>query len=520
MLVLAACGGGSSGGGSGKGAVSVIITDDLTQNYKEVWVTLYSIEAHGDTGDVTLYDNKDGEVINLANLSGVGSLLSVDSVPAGTYTAFDVKLGTQVNLVSNDAASTTTTASFVSNGTSDTVQFDVKGNLVVAGGAVTSFALDFDLKHFTLNADGQIVPTIFHVRDIAQTLKQTMARMTGEITALTDTGFTLHTADGMDINVVLNANALKMVDDGTSLDKLTVGMTVKVIGSYDPDTLTIEAITVAMKSSSSDAMSGTVEVKGVITAVDTTTGMFTLNVKDADFMPGSDTLDVTYDSNTTFACGSADLLAVDQTVEVRGTLSTDGSSLTAMVIEIEGANNQDGMYHNYAEVKGSVVDLTGNNLTLTVDKVSGLDVAVGDKYTVDISNAFIKGGTLADIVADANVDVKGVLDDTGNFHAAIVDIETNMTGGSPTMGMNNSVLLGTVTAIDASSMTITVGMSMNVTGVNVGDSVTIALTADTTYNNDMVPVVDNIAEVHVATTDTGLVAQEVAVENNPMPSTM
>ena len=78
-------------------------------------------------------------------------------------------------------------------------------------------------------------------------------------------------------------------------------------------------------------------------------------------------------------------------------------------------------------------------------------------------------------------------------------------------------VFGTVTAIDASSMTITVNMSMKLPSVMSGDSVTIALTADTTYNNDMVPVVNDLVDVRVTTTDTGLAAQEVTVENSPMP---
>ena len=513
LIMLAACGGNTSspGGSQNNGTVSVIATDDLTQNFSEVWVTLYAIEAKGDNGNVTLFDNKDGQVINLADLNGVGSLLSVTTVPAGSYNSFDVKMGSEVNLVAPDG--TTTTHSFVTDANSTMVNFEVKGDLVVADGAVTSFALDFDLSNFIINADGIIVPKIFHVKDISKSIKQTMAKMTGQITALTDTGFTLHDTDGMDINVVLNANALKMYDDGMSLDTLAVGMTVKVIGSYDPDTMTIEAITVAMQTPSSDAMAGSVEVKGVVTA--TSAGMFTINLKDADFMPSTDTMDVTYDDTTTFASGSADLLAVDQTVEVRGMRATDGS-LTAMVIEIEGADMMGGANHNYADIKGGVVSLTDNTLTVMVDKVSGLDVTVGSNYDVDITNVFIKNGTLADIVAGAKVDVKGSVDSKGQFHACILEI--NPDTGTTGMGMmTDQAVFGTVTAIDASSMTITVNMSMNLPSVMSGDSVIVALTADTTYNNDMVPVVNDLVNVHVTTTDTGLAAQEVTVENSPMP---
>jgi len=520
LLMLAACGGTTSttptDGLNGNGQVSVIVTDDLTLDYSEVWVTLYAIQAKGDNGEVTLFENKDGEVINLAELNGVGSLLSVASIPAGTYTSFEVKLAPEVNLVALDGS--TETRSFVTNGSSGTVSFEVNGELVVADGAVASFALDFDLSNFIINADGMVVPKIVHVKDMMKTMKQTMAKLTGEITAVSDTGFTLHTADGTDISVTLNDNAIMLYDDGLSLDMLETGMTVKVFGSYDPDTLSIEAIKVVLKSSGDASMDGVVEVKGIITAI--TDNTFTINLKDAEYMPGTDSIDVTINDLTRFARGSLDILAVDQVVEVKGMLESDGS-LTAQVIEIEGAGKEGDAYHAYGEIKGTVVSLTDNTLVLTADKVCGLDVAAGSEYSVDITDVFIKHGSLSDVVAGATVEVKGALDDMGQFHASILEIDSSDMGmGKGGMGMPDQVVFGTVSAIDTTSLTVTVTSSTNLPMIMVGDTVTVALTADTVFSGDVMPVVDNSVEIHVTSTMAGIVATEVSVDSSPAPATL
>lgn len=428
ISLFTACGGSSnqpasnpsSTGNVHSGQAAVVVTDDLTTAYSEVWVTLYSIEASNGTETVKLFDNPSGEVINLAELSGVGSLLSLMSLPSGTYTNFEVTLDRTVTLVTNTGA--TETHQIASTSDSPVVSFSLTGELVIADGVVSTFALDFDLGKFTINAAGDIVPVVNQMKNMKDALKQTRTKLRGEVQSLTDTGIILLTNEGTEVTVVFDEYTIVLLEDGLALTDLAPGMKVKVFGSVDTETMVITATKVIIDSPDSDADSSTVELEGTITAIDG--NALTVDVKHAEFMPESNTLTITITESTNFSRGSADLLALGQDIEVKGTLQADGS-ITAISVEIEGAGHDTTATDVYAEIKGSVVSLDGTNLTLTVNHVDGLDLATGSETVIDIASAFIKDGTIDDLMTDVMVEIKGTVDDMGTFNATMVEIKNS-----------------------------------------------------------------------------------------------
>ena len=59
------------------GAVSVLITDNRSAEYSEVWVTIKEVKAVSASGEtVTLYDDPAGAAYNLTQLVDVGALLN------------------------------------------------------------------------------------------------------------------------------------------------------------------------------------------------------------------------------------------------------------------------------------------------------------------------------------------------------------------------------------------------------------------------------------------------------------
>lgn len=436
LFAFAACGGSSSTpttngtGNSNAGKVAVVVTDNLTTDYSEVWVTLFSIEASDGANSITLYDNPAGEVINLAELNGVGSLLSVMDIPAGTYTSFEIKLDRNVSLVTNTGV--TEVHQIASSGDSATVSFEITGELVVADGAITTFTVDFDLSQFTLNESGQIIPVMKQVKDMTDKVKQTQTKIHGEVVSLTDTGFVLLTKDGAEVTVAIDDYTILLLEDGLTLSELMPGMKVKVFGSVDTETLVINATKVVIDSPDSDSDASTVELEGTITAVDTAAGTITVDVKHAEFMPESNTVTISISETTHFCRGTADILAEGQVVEVKGIMQADGT-ISATSLEIEGAGHDGEASHAYAEIKGSVVMLEGTSLSVLISHVDGLDVAVGSEITIDISDAFLKDGTIEDLIVDVMVEVKGTIDDTGTFKPTMVEINIPTEAMSSTM---------------------------------------------------------------------------------------
>ncbi len=158
---MVACGGSdvttSSATSTGTGTVSLLVTDNLTQSYSEVWVNIKSITAtDANNQSVTLYQDATGQTHNLSQLANVGALVDTQSVVPGTYTSFQITLTNSITLM--DLSGVVTNATFDQSG-NPTYTMTVPGNLTVDANQLATLALDFNLQQFTYDAVTNTVAT-------------------------------------------------------------------------------------------------------------------------------------------------------------------------------------------------------------------------------------------------------------------------------------------------------------------------------------------------------------------------
>jgi hypothetical protein len=93
-LILTCCGGGGDGGGTpATGTLSLGLTDQSTDEYKAVYVTIAEVQVHmpGDTWKVVAAPNKTYNLLDLVN--GVREKLGIAELNAGDYTQMRLIIG-------------------------------------------------------------------------------------------------------------------------------------------------------------------------------------------------------------------------------------------------------------------------------------------------------------------------------------------------------------------------------------------------------------------------------------------
>ncbi len=344
---VAACGGGGGDGSTTSGpsaansaTVSAFLTDNLAVDYSEVWVTVYSVTAENAASQtVTVFDDAAGKVVNLATLVNIGELLNTITLPVGRYDDFTVTLANTIQLVSKTGV--TSTASFGANGDHATIRVD--GDLNVASGQATSFALDFDLAQFTLNpATGVVTPVVVYKdRDDVSRFSSSTAEIEGVIQSAGNGSFTIVPRNsGVAVTVNYDSATLLYDDETrrilTDTSTLAPGVRVEVDGDFDQSRLILTASRISFEdesaSSSDPSANRLMEVEGVVQSFDGST--LVVDVRDADFLPPANALTIANVTNAAFHDSSlAQLQSSGQWVELKGLW--DGSSFTAVMVEIE-----------------------------------------------------------------------------------------------------------------------------------------------------------------------------------------
>ena len=454
-IALAACNGGGDDGNVPSGsslsstsaAVSVFVTDNLSDEYAKVWVTVNSVNAIDANGqEHLLYTNSDGAVFNLSELHRVGALLDTRQLPAGAYQSLRLTLANQLSMV--DAKGQTVTARFNADGTPKLI--DVPAAFTVSANQNTAIGLDFDLKQFQYDpVSGIVTPVIiFRNDDSIQAMDRRYAEVEGRVTAITDAGhFTLNTErSNMSLAVTLAPGAVIVdrrsaaVGGDTSL--LSVNDRVDVYGNYDSATLSIAAARVKIDGESSDSatQAGRYQAEGQVISFDGSSLL--LDVREANFVPGGNSLSVANVSNAVFSKGGLAMLAAGQRVEVKG--AWDGNTFSADTVEIEGAARSGSGGSNqveYAELKGMISARDQDRLTLQVLKAEHVAVPSGGSMNVDITNAWLKNGSDACLISGALVEVKGAFND-GLFTGRVIEVEdgcgASASGSSDSSSSNGS----------------------------------------------------------------------------------
>jgi|Deesub1362B_J571_1020462.scaffolds.fasta_scaffold00011_38 hypothetical protein len=443
LPLMFSCGGGGSS--SSVGTVSVFITDDISRDYSKAWITIQKITAISTDGvEYVLFEDTVGKVFNLLELSGIGALLNITTLPEGIYN--DIKVTVKNEIVLVDHNGNTINAKFATTG--EQYVIDVHGTLTIIAERKTSFALDFDTKQFSYDPTTGLVSAvvIFKPENELKDLYQSYAEIEGYVVeVLNDSSFTLQIEDtSVVITVTLHVTAVVFdentgaVSSDTSL--LEPSQKVEVYGNYDASTLTLEAISVKIeKTSSSEHMA---EVEGFIQSINGTT--IVVDVKEAEhFVPISNTITVNV-SSAKFIKGSIEILAEGQWVEIKGTW--DGAVFTAVVIEIEGApcgecntnantntntngnqncnmntNSNNNGCINYVEIKGTVQTVNTNTIIVSITEAEHF-VPPSNTIEIDISTAWFKHCSSNDLAPGVTVEVKGIWNGS-IIIATVVEIE-------------------------------------------------------------------------------------------------
>jgi hypothetical protein len=151
-------GSGSSGGGASTGNVALYVTDDMSEDFEQVTVTVNSVSLEH-TGSVETCDVLTTPVtLDLTDLSSMIQLLDVTACEAVNYNRIRIEFSEQV-IVTEKISDTTATCKFTSykdqGGSPNVLQCDagicsinINGAVNVFAGQNNKVALDFDLKEF------------------------------------------------------------------------------------------------------------------------------------------------------------------------------------------------------------------------------------------------------------------------------------------------------------------------------------------------------------------------------------
>ncbi|TPE53365.1 DUF4382 domain-containing protein [Maribrevibacterium harenarium] len=400
---------------SKEGIVSLAITDNLSTDYAEVWVSVKEIDVKTGGDSQTLYKNSTGLAVNLSELTDVSQVLSQSSLPVGTYTDFSVTLGTDVVLVDGNGV---VTNAKLSNSQTD-VEWPVNGTLAVASGAVSQLSLDFNLAQFSYDANTKLVTGV--ISQLADSeYRAPYAHMTGTLSAVNGSQLTI-TPFNNAVPLTVNTDTATRIYNGhalSSLDQLVVGDQVEFYGQYNADQNTILAYKIETDTRyvltgevSSDTERGKVE--GIIQSVDGET--LTLDLKQSDRLPTQNSITISNVLNANYKTGSSSALAANQSIEVRGMWTTTGFS--ASLIEIEGASDSDREHQyqdSYVELKGVISDLGTDQATLTIADVEHSQTyTIGQTVSLDLSQAWFENADKTCLTDGAYVEAKGAATDTG-----------------------------------------------------------------------------------------------------------
>lgn len=336
---LIGCGGGGGGGvGSvASGVADVFVTDTFRDDFRQVLVTVFKVEGSADgTTFQTLFDDANGQAIDVAALADSTLLLARASVSGASLTQLRVTIGDRITVVPRGGGPSSSLAMPDNVGTAAgsgkravtfPVTTDASGNLVV----------DFDLASFQMEG-GRVRPVI-RSGDPAQFIaKRHGCRLAGTVANLVaGASFDLQGPQGRSLHVVLTGDTTISTASG-AVATLANSQRVFVEGDVDRTTKTITATAIRIDDRAQD---GNFQAAGgAVASVNSGSGSFTLTVAHAHhFSPTGGTITVQTDSNTIFRkarreTASISDIAANGMVLVGGTFNDSTQTLTAKFVHI------------------------------------------------------------------------------------------------------------------------------------------------------------------------------------------
>ncbi|MGC4043353.1 MAG: DUF5666 domain-containing protein [Armatimonas sp.] len=440
LLLLAFFLGGCGGGGSDSPApsnrqVDVFVTDGFSDDYAQVWVTLYKIEAGKGGTFTTVYESTEGKTINLAALKDAKQFLNSVSLPDVAYDTLRLSFGDTFTLVPPGGGAGVETPVearenlTVADGKAVLTLHDATRNLLEKGNR--SLVMDFDLAAFTL-VGGKVRPQVKPDAPVDFESREPIAELTGTVSELQpgrEFRLQLPGPNGARIRILLNGDTKVYGADGQDAT-LANGQTVFVRGTRGADQ-SVTAITIRILGGEPHRLQ---TYWGTVAEINEANASFTIVVREGTAPLARERLIVLTNAQTVFrklaatpgsstAAAFSDL-RVGQKVSVTGELDGDRLRLTATRVEIQERE----IPPILETMKGTVREVGGDRFVLEIAEASPISLGVGLRLivTVNAATTYRKAGnpaSYADIKVGAVVRATGVLNaDKTQLAASAVEI--------------------------------------------------------------------------------------------------
>jgi hypothetical protein len=262
-FVAAGCGSGSlvstansSGSSTSTGPAFVVGTDAPMASVISFNVQITSITATPSGGGTPVNLLSGTPTVDFARYNGLQTLLDMNDVPEGTYSAINITLGTGTIGYLNTGSGAPTISTMAAAYNSNTASVTLTNPLVVkASSAPVGIRLDFDLaKSIAVNSSGAITGTVtptfditsVHVGDNGGYIDEFVAGVVSVNTS--GQSFVIQGPHGEDFTVSVNGQT--EWDGSASLSGLNTNSIVQISGVLDPADETLDADEVAVLTDS------------------------------------------------------------------------------------------------------------------------------------------------------------------------------------------------------------------------------------------------------------------------------
>ena len=443
---------------------AIYFTDDFSAVYDAVWISVSRITVLSPAGETELMRYDTPQLLNLPMLRRTGALMTTAGVPVdATEVRVYVAGGARLQQLDGSMLDVGLQAP------SGYLSFRLDGWDSRSG----AMALDFDLPNFSLQGNTLVAATRLAGSTDLAGWNSRHTEVTGTVTAVSATSISVQTT-------ALGSQTFMLDAQTTFLSERSAGW-VPVVGSAvelyssvaGQGSQALQFIARTVKDRSAGVSASSAKVHGLITAVDN--GLVTLSVDRSRLVgaTGSITVDL---RQAIYKRGSAALLAPGMRIEAYLMPATSGTGFSASVLEIDGAaksdannsrdsnsnnnsnnnsdnnsdnnsnsdssnhNNSDSNSDSYAEVKGVISSINGQQVVLNALYAKYLPTVLrGTSLTLDLTNAYFERGGLSCLVAGTPIEVKGAVNAAGQLQAVRVDLEGGCASAYPVSGLSNAI---------------------------------------------------------------------------------
>lgn len=358
-------------------------------------LTLVSMTASDGVNTTTLLSTP--QTVDFARLTGLRTLLDMNSAPTGSYTSITLNVSNPVIGYINISNGNPPTISML-NGTLTTSSITVLMNppLVLTSDGLNGLHVDFDVRQsLQVDLNGQITGTVVPTFDIYQVNPANAEAEIDELrggvvsTDVADNNFVMQIPNGKMLTVQIGPNT--MTDSGDGLSTYTTNTIVQVSGLLNRTSAVLDADEVSVLSQDHFAAEGLITNVQPPNAQGTAFDLFVRDSLPANpaFPPDTiDTFNVTSSANflichlnlpiTQLLFNSTNMIT-GQSVTLGGSLANNALTVKRVVL------HRQGVYGPW--VNGSTMIQTGNTGSFQINEKGFVGVFLNGPLTVFTSNS-------------------------------------------------------------------------------------------------------------------------------------